>query len=164
MIFNFKQFSYWTIEATFHGFIVFIIPYWAFKENLMEEDAFNNDFWSLSCTSFTALMIIVTLKLMVFERYFNWINMISIFVFSLGVYYAYSWIANYLDFSLTQYSIPTIYNSPHFYLITILCVGIAFIPDFFKHAYNFNFNETPSDLLRRIAKKNLDPDNFNDEF
>ena len=78
-----------------HSLIVFFVPIYHFKEILLSENAENSDLWSFSVTSFTAVILIVTLRLMLFERFFSWINADCIALLSVGLYFAYIWYANY---------------------------------------------------------------------
>lgn len=99
LIFNARTFIYWFTIGILHALIVFLIPYFVYANSVMNKNAYNNDIWSFSVTSFTAVIFIVNLKLMVQERYFTWINLFSVFVLSFGVYFTYIWATNYTSFS-----------------------------------------------------------------
>jgi len=141
------------MEAAFHSLVVFLVPFFIFEETILEDDAFNNDFWSFSVTSFTAVIFIVTLKLMVFERFFTWINFVAIFLLSVGLYLGYVWLGNYMEASNTFSSIQTIFSSPHFYLTVIVCTALAYAIDIFKTSYSFEIHEDPADYLRKRVSK-----------
>jgi len=65
--------------------------------------------WAFSVSSFTAVIFIVTLRLMLTSRYFTWLNLFCIFFMSLGIYFVYVWASNYTGFSATYQSIQMIF-------------------------------------------------------
>jgi len=164
LIFNTKNYAIWLVEGVFHSLIVFILPFFIYKRALLTDDSYNNDLWSFSISSFTAVIFIVTLKLMVFERFFTWINLFCIIVLSVGLYFAYIWGSNGSTYSLPHYSMETIFSSAHLYLSCALCVVLAYVVDIFKASYIFNFKTTPTDFLRQKIKDKANPDDFEEEF
>lgn len=112
--------------------------------------------WVFSIASFTAVIFIVSLKLMVTSRYFTWFNMISIFFLSLGIYFTYVWASNYTGFSNTYASVPEIFGSPLYYLTVVLCVSFCYIVDIFIESWKFEFRTNPTDFLRKVIKKKKD--------
>ena len=110
-IFNMKGFAYWMFMGVMNSVIVFFVPYGIFQENVLNDNGDNNDMWSFSVASFTAVIFIVTLKLMASERYYTWINLFSIFVLSLGIYFCYVWASNFTGFSSTYLSMQVIFRS-----------------------------------------------------
>ena len=57
-IFNMKQFLYWFFLGCAHAVVVFTIPYFVYEYALLTKDFYNNDMWSFSVTSFTAVIIV----------------------------------------------------------------------------------------------------------
>lgn len=117
------------------------------------DDSYNADLWAMSTASFTAMMFIVTLKLMVFERYFAWPNLFSIIVLSLGIYFLYVFASNETDFSNTHASMGVIFSSSVFYFTVVFCVGLAHFIDYGKSAWITVFKTSPTDYLRLLVKK-----------
>lgn len=114
--------------------------------------------WAFSVSSFTAVIFIVTFRLMLTSRYFTWLNLFCIFFMSLGIYFVYVWASNYTGFSATYQSIQMIFQSPHYYLSVFVCVKLCYLIDLLVEAWRFEINTTPTDYLRRIIKfgKNMD--------
>ena len=67
----------------------------------MTSNGLSNDMWAFSVSSFTAVIFIVTFRLMLTSRYFTWLNLFCIFFMSLGIYFVYVWASNYTGFSAT---------------------------------------------------------------
>ena len=130
----------------------------------MNANAWNNDIWTFSVTSFTAVIIIVTLKLMVTERYFTWVNLVSIFVLSLGIYFCYIWASNFTGFSNTYETMQVLFSSSQYYLTIGLCVTLCYGIDIFIRSLEFEFKTTPTDFLRKCVNMNLPIEQYEDEF
>lgn len=101
VIFNGGAFLEWLLFGLFHSVVVFIIPLFIFQDCLMSQNAYNNDMWAFSVSSFTSVIFIVTFRLMMTSRYFTWLNLFCITFLSLGVYFLYVWASNYTGFSAT---------------------------------------------------------------
>jgi hypothetical protein len=81
-----------------HSIIIFIVPLGVFKEShVMDESGVNVDIWSISVLSFTCLYTVVTLKLVVWTRYWTWVSLFFYTVMSVLVYISYLWLSNYWD-------------------------------------------------------------------
>lgn len=107
--------------------------------------------WAFSITSFTAIIFLVNLKLMVQMKYFTTWNFITIIVLSVGIYYAFMWACNYIVLSWTYASIMQMHQSHIYYLTIGLCVALCFIVDLGIRAYYFNILTSPVDHLRWMA-------------
>ena len=106
--------------------------------------------WTFSVSSFTSVIFIVTLRLMITARYFTWLNLFCIFVMSWGIYFMYVWISNYVGFSGTYQSIPMIFSSPNYYLSVFVCVMFCYLIDLMVQAWRFEINTNAGDYLRRL--------------
>ena len=96
------------------------------------------------------------MKLMVQMRYFTKYNFLAIFILSMGIYYAFVWLCNYLPLSNTYGTILEMHLSPLYYLTIGLCVMLCFAIDLFYRSVHFNILTTPSDFLRLVVSKGLD--------
>lgn len=110
--------------------------------------------WAFSVSSFTSVIFIVTIRLMMTSRYFTWLNLFCIFFLSLGIYFLYVWASNYTGFSATYLSIPMIFSSPHYYLTVFLCVMFCFLLDLMIMGWRFEINSGPQDYLRKLISFN----------
>lgn len=124
---------------------------------MLGRDAENSDIWSFSITSFSAVIFVVTLKLMLFERFFSVLNFIAIGLLSLGIYYAYTWVSNYMIASVFS-SMPITLSSYHYYFTMVISVAACIIPDLFIMAFYFIYKSNPVDFLRACASKKIDLD------
>lgn len=95
-------------------------------------------------------------------RYYTVANFISIIILSVGIYYLFMWVVNYLTFSNTYASIELINSSPLYYLTIFLCVGFTFVVDLFLKGIEFNILTTPPDYLRYLVSNKLSIENNED--
>lgn len=84
-------------------------------------------------------------------RYFTRTTWFTIIILSVGLYYAFMWVCNYLQLSDTYESIGEMHQSPQYYLTIGLCVILCFAFDLFGTAFMFNVMPSPPDVLREIA-------------
>ena len=87
------------------------------------------DFWFLSISSFTSIIVIVNLKLYSTERFFNWINFLGFLGLSMALYVIVQWISNYLDIFVAYKTVLMVYQSPTYYFTVILCVLFVYVFD-----------------------------------
>ncbi|CDW77273.1 phospholipid-translocating p-type flippase family [Stylonychia lemnae] len=151
----------------FYKNIVFTLPqvFYAFIAAYSGQTIYDDWYITFYNLFFTSLpLMIVTFRLMTTSRYFTWINLVSIYILSLGVYVAYMWGSNYTGFSNTYLSMVTIFQSPHYYLTVFLCVGFCYLTDLFIEAWKFEITTNPTDFLRKIISNGKDIDKHLDEF
>jgi len=96
------------------------------------------------------------MKLMIQMRYITGYNFLAIFILSMGIYYVFVWMCNYLPLSNTYGTILEMHLSPLYYLTIGLCVMLCFAIDLFYRSFHFNILTTPSDFLRLVVSKGLD--------
>ena len=90
---------------------------------------------------------------MVWERFYSWLNLFTIFALSVFIYYAFIWICDQMTFSHTYVTVLEMHLSPHYYLTVLLCTGLCFIVDYFKTSFIFNFFCSPTDYLRSLVNQ-----------
>ena len=130
----------------------------------MQENGQNGDIWTFSVCSFTSIIIIVTLKLMVYSRFYTFFNIFSIVILSVGVYFLCIWVTNYMIFSNTYLSMEFLWGSPVFYLTVFLLAFGCYVFDYFLSSYTFNIETSPPDFLRIHRKSKGNAPNFKAEF
>lgn len=115
------------------------------------ESAKNTDLWSFSVTSFTAVIFIVSLRLMLYQRYYTYLNWLSLSIFSSFLYFAYIWYANYFG-TTVSHTLVISFGSPHFYLTILLTVVMCYIVDVLIVGFETVVYTQPSEYLRAWAK------------
>jgi magnesium-transporting ATPase (P-type) len=59
-IFNWSNYFIWVFKGVFHSLIVFILPMYTYRAAILNSDGYNDDQWTLSITSFTAIILVIT--------------------------------------------------------------------------------------------------------
>ncbi len=85
---------------------------------------------------------------MMSERFYTYLNLCTIFILSVLIYYIFLWVCNYMTFDHTYMTAQELHISPHYYLIALLCTGLCFSVDLFVNGFKFNFFTSPTDYLR----------------
>jgi hypothetical protein len=63
----------------------------------MDKTGVTTDIWSISVLSFTCLYTVVTMKLVVWTRWWTWVNFFFYSVMSICVYISYVWFSDWWD-------------------------------------------------------------------
>jgi magnesium-transporting ATPase (P-type) len=152
MLFNIKLIGVWLLYGLFHAAIVFFLPYAFLLNSIVTQQGENPDMWFLSVTSFTSIIIMVNLKLFTTERNFNYLNVISFVILSIGFYIGIEWASDVMTSFNTDYTITILYRSPVYYLTILLCCCLEFTIDHFVQVYRFYISESPNDFCRLWAQ------------
>ena len=149
LIFTYLNYLYWIFCALMYSLLIFLVTYFVFAYSIMDRYGRNTDMWGFSMCMFFSVMIVVTIKLMSTGRLFNIINFIAIFLLSLSLYYGYSWISNYMNFSKTLLTSEELHESPIFYLTIFLCSGTVLVFELFVETIRVNLMGSPAELTRK---------------
>jgi phospholipid-transporting ATPase len=147
-IFNTKAMIFYLVYGLFHSCVTFFLPL-AFVWNIIiTEDGKTPDYCIFGLISMTTTVIVVTLKLFNFERFFSWINIIGFAIFGFGLYIIVQWSSQFSSIFKVYRSIKTLYSSPVYYLSVLVCCCLIYSVDHFIAVWNFHVNATPNDFCR----------------
>ncbi len=147
-IFNASNILMWFAYGILHSCVAFFLPYAFLRHAIINDSGENTNMWFVSITSFTAVIVIVDLKLYTIQRFFNWLSFLGFFALSLGLYLAAQWASNGLSLFKSYHTVNTLYHSPMYYLSVLLCVALVFTFDHFIQVWNFHIVRNTSDLCR----------------
>lgn len=124
-LFHTARFWKWVIHGAIQGFAIFVVFYFSFST--FEESGLNQDLWSIGSMVFSAVVLIVNVRLL-FST--NSHNVISVFLFVLSIlsYYLVLYLMsqyrfeNYNNFYMFMYT-------PRFYLASLISIVIILIID-----------------------------------
>ena len=97
---------------------------------MMVIQGYNSSLWGISITIYTAVVIVVDLKLAIFTKYWTSFNVIALVVFSLVIYIAYMIISHFIAGKVISTPLALL-TFAHFYLVIILAVGTILLYDIF---------------------------------
>jgi steroid 5-alpha reductase family enzyme len=145
--------------------MIFIITYFIFYVGIMNKDGLNLDMWAMSVTMFTSVIIVVNLRILITHRLLNILNLLAIFLMSLGLYYSYKWVAHSMNYNYTYMTIAALHSSPLYYLSIFLCTTIAYCIDICIETIKVNMLGRPSQYIRRIVNSYKDlPERYSEEY
>jgi phospholipid-transporting ATPase len=155
LIFTKQALAWWVFKGFIHAIMVFFITYAAHTSGILTTDGRNTDLWSFSIIEFTCIIFIVNLELALNTRSWNWMLLVSIWLFSIGIYIAFTFVYDLFQLTSAYSSIGEIASSPYLYLCVILTVslslvttGAARIFDQIKQGDPDIFKVRPSDELQ----------------
>lgn len=97
------------------------------------------------------------IKIALYTKFWTCINVITLLLFSVGIYIAYFFISNFFRGTYSEFTPFYLIQSPNFYLIIALLNSIVFIFDLVINAiiHEFYSNETDKIIKWRREFKEL---------
>lgn len=115
---------------------------------MMMINGYNSSLWGISITIYTAIVLIVDIKLAIHTKYWTSFNVIALTLLSFIIYICYMIISNFLK-GLNTISTPVaLLTFVQFYMSIILAVGCIFMFDLCVLRALFLFKITLIDLIR----------------
>ena len=109
IIFTYYHYFLWLKSAVLQSLMVMYVCHLTFVEHAVKREGQNSDLWSFSVTFFHAIIIIVNIWLVAYSRVLNPLNLVAIILTSLGLFFLYAWITNFMWFSKTYQTFQTLY-------------------------------------------------------
>jgi phospholipid-transporting ATPase len=137
------------------GLINFIFIYIALSEGVLDSDGNQADLWYLSVALFTNVIFIVSLRILIVQRYVTWINILVMLLLSWAAYAVFlAWV----DISDVFKSVATMtvtFFSAKLYLSSILIVGTSGLIDYLTYSGHIIFNDSLAGILMILKSKDL---------
>lgn len=162
LCFNNSTYIVWFLLGCFHAAIIYFVPLYTFVDSGImwgnhDNDGKTGDLWTMSLCSYTSIIFVVNLKLLLGSRSLTLVHFIAISVTSIGLYFLWMWVSDNVVYQV-QNTVSDSHKSPLFYLSMICAVGGCFIGDFFVKALNFVIWPSPSEYLRYLVSNRLSVD------
>ena len=153
--FNLKTFWIYIIYGLIHSLLCFLIPAYGLR-NIINNDGDTINSWKISTVSFSMVIHVVSIKLLLISNFWNWFSIIFT-IFSIILYYiiiiclcTYT-IGSYLQpESIGAFSV-IIQNFPS---IIIIIIGpfVVCLPDIILKQISFSFFPNPAEYLIKYQK------------
>jgi hypothetical protein len=127
--------------------------YYSLRDSIINSQGHNINIWYLSITTYTAIIIVVDLKLLFNTNHVTIFVILSVFLLSLFIYFAYSWIADGVFGFKIYKTMVALVSSPQFYLIQILIIGFFIIVEILLFIIEREF-DAPLYLLFKTLIRN----------
>ena len=153
--FNLKTFWTYILYGLIHSLFCFLIPAYTLK-NIINEKGDTMNSWKISTVSFSMVIHVVSIKLLLISNFWNWFSIIFT-ILSIVLYYII--IICLCTYSIGSYFQPEsigaisliIHNFPS---IIIIIVGpfVVCLPDIIIKQMSFSFFPNPAEYLKKYQK------------
>jgi phospholipid-transporting ATPase len=154
-IFTSNSFILTMIRGAVLGLINFLFLYYATTETILDAQGNTADLWFMSVALFTNIIFIVSLRIMILQKYVTWINISVMVILSWA---AYVFFVSWVDTSMVFKSVATMqvtFFSAKLYLSSFLIIGTAAMLDFLTYSFYIIFNNTLAGSLMLLRSKDL---------
>jgi phospholipid-transporting ATPase len=149
--FNMRVFWSYILYAIFHGFICYYVPVQGMKY-FNDSTGITMNHWFKSTTSFSMIIHIVTLKLLVISDFWNVVSLVATFG-SIAFYYLVIVVLNTdgMAFILQNELAGLLFNIvryPKFWITIIVASMAALLPDIAIKQFLYTFKPNPTDYIK----------------
>lgn len=144
--------------------MIYFIPVWIFQENNILEGTRGHSVGvhGLSLVSFTCMFTVVTGRLIIWTRWWTYVNFFFYSIMSIFVYILYIWVSEIFGLSLDiRHAVEPLHASPLFWLTLLLVGGGCFLFDVLVEYLRITYIPNGSDFVR-ILMKDKKGDGWND--
>ena len=156
-IFTVKNFMIWLGYGTIHSLIVFFVSLLASNKVILTADGKESGIWCLSLLVYTAAIVVVTQQIIFYTRYWTIYHQMTIWVFSLGIYFSWVFVYDWFSFNKTYVTALQLFQSMNgcwlpLLMSTVLCFIIDFYP---KMWMRWNYPTKEDEVRMSIANNKL---------
>eukprot|EP01017_Pseudomicrothorax_dubius_P025135 TRINITY_DN2682_c0_g1_i5.p1 TRINITY_DN2682_c0_g1~~TRINITY_DN2682_c0_g1_i5.p1 ORF type:complete len:206 (+),score=31.21 TRINITY_DN2682_c0_g1_i5:101-718(+) len=137
------------------SYIIYVICLQTLGSVVLDSAGQISDYGTFSIAIYTIVVIVATLQLILFTRYFTVLNGVSIILLSLAIYYIFTWIYDALFTSNVSGGIIMLHQSIHFWASIALCAGLAIATDLTWIAVERELKPALVDFLRVLISRSL---------
>lgn len=159
LIFTITNLLFWIFQGIVYGGGMFVMILFCVDDQAINKDGEIIDIWYVSIVTYTAIILIVDLKLALHTKTWTWINWLSIVIFSIGIYLLFVWLGDMLPSMFKSFNtIHSIVTSPlAFLLLGFFSIFIVYV-DYMQLIWEKEVS-TPMRILFNSAKRrNQDAD------
>jgi len=108
----------------------------------------------LSLCSFTCMFGVVTVRIVMWTRWWTTVSFVFYSIFSMCAYILYIWVATYFGLSeeISHALIP-LHRAPIYWLTILLVVGTTFVAEVGMEYYRLTYFTSGSDWIRMLMKE-----------
>ena len=119
----------WMFEALIESLIITFFTLYIISEISVNSSGINSDYWLVSLTIYSAVILVVTFKLITHTKFWSWLLVIAIIVTAFGFYCLHMWLTNFALTDYVQGTTLVAWTSLECYFVVLLCVCIILFVD-----------------------------------
>lgn len=152
-LFNKVRYFNWVMQGLCHGAIIFGFCLIVFYYSVLNIGGYTNDIWVFSVFLYSCLIMVVDIKLASYTQSWTILFIATIVLTSMIFYFSYIFIASEIS-SLQVYETSyMLYQSPSFYFLMFLTVGIVFLVDLLVIYLKQNYKSGNVEKGRSLMKQ-----------
>ena len=156
-VFTLKHFFFTLLKGTAHSLINFFWVIYMIDESINEKGKMGG-LWFISVNLFTNILLIVSINLLIYTRYFTWINVSILAVVTFFSYIIVLGLVNEMTIFNSVGTIKDAFLSAKFWFNLIFVGGTCGIIDFFILGFNYIYNPSSAKELQVLINKKIDMD------
>ncbi len=125
---NFTPYTFlqWIVHGLLYALIVFTIHTLLIGDVTMSSDGDTTDIWYVSITLYTTIVAIVTLRIILYTRFWTWISYVAILIFTVILYMIWLWVADNIKFFQVYKTAYMLCTTWHGYLTALVCLWLIY--------------------------------------
>mmetsp|Transcript_12095 Transcript_12095/g.1817 ORF Transcript_12095/g.1817 Transcript_12095/m.1817 type:complete len:138 (+) Transcript_12095:886-1299(+) len=136
------------LNGFFHSGLVFFVPlYVAAESQSLTDNGHNHDLWSISITSFSCIIVVVSIKLIMYTKIWNWVHFVVLGFCSIFPYFAFIFIYDFITETPAYLTMNALASSYYFYFNIIATGLIVIVLDGGLYFARRSFWPTKSEIL-----------------
>jgi len=140
--FTIKNFIWNLIRGIIYGLIVFFSVNRIIVESAVDSLGNQADIWYISATMFTTIIFVVSLRILIVQKYVTWISPAVMIIFSWVGFFAFAISTHFFDVFKSHGAIFVTFSSGKFYLTIFIPLIFTTVIDFALHSYVINFSDS----------------------
>lgn len=128
----------WFGEAIVQSMIIFYTVYYAISDNPLTREGLNSDYWSISITQFTVIIVVVNIKIMIITKFWTKYFVTAVFIFSIAVYFLFIFFEDTQDWVFVYKTAIMVFKSPICIATMVFLCMLFFLLDYLQLTRNFN--------------------------
>ena len=158
-VFTLKHFFFTLLKGTAHSLINFFWVIYMIDESINEKGKMGG-LWFISVNLFTNILLIVSINLLIYTKYFTWINVLILGVVTFIAYIIVLALVNFMTIFNSVGTIKDAFFSAKLWMNIIYVGGTCGIIDFFILGFNYIYKPSSAKELQLLINKKVDMDNI----
>lgn len=149
ILFGANNILFWMLNAIFYGVLIQLAVYFIYFNITVYSVGNAVDFEFYTITLFTVVIITIDYKILLHTFQMSPVFIVSVFVFSLGIYFAFTFLYDAVNSSNVYYKIQSdIYFSIYFYSVVLIIIASNLIFDILLYIYDIEFSTKLNYIFR----------------
>jgi phospholipid-translocating P-type ATPase (flippase) len=152
-IFSITNFFVSIFRGLSEGFIIFIVLSNVLNDTIADSNGNFADLWFLSVNMFTIIIVVVSLRILVVQKYYTILNIITMMITTFVFYSIFVVYVNTSEYFHSCGTMIVSFNSPVLWMSTIFVSGLCFLIDYGCYSWSVIFSSELTERLRILINE-----------